>query len=255
MSGKLQGFEQSYLEAKFTTPESTLKAPHYRDGNFKFYKKNYTQVLLKKILKNDISRKVESFEQTYLGKICNPMRVPSQIPITGLRSSKFWTFLTSIFFFFLKISEKIIKNVISRKLQGFEQSYLEAKIATPESTLTEPHRRDGNIKFCDFFISKFSEFFFFENLKKTSYLELQGFGYSYMEVRIAKPGKTLRASNYWVANYKLNELKTEFKRENGKSLNHCNIRYSLNMKKFFCSRCKKNYVEKAETWRDSEARI
>ena len=52
---------------------------------------------------------------------------------------------------FLKISEKIIKNVISRKLQGFEQSYLEAKIATPESTLTEPHHRDGNINFSEFF--------------------------------------------------------------------------------------------------------
>ena len=114
MSGKLQGFEQSYLEAKFTTPESTLKAPHYRDGNFKFYKKNYTQVLLKKILKNDISRKVESFEQTYSGKICNLMRVPSQIPITGLRSSKFWTFLTSIFFFFENFGENHKKRNISK---------------------------------------------------------------------------------------------------------------------------------------------
>ena len=38
-----------------------------------------------------------------------------------------------------------------------------------------------------------------------------------MGVRIAKPGKTLTTYNYWVANYKLDELKTEFKRENRKN--------------------------------------
>ena len=54
-----------------------------------------------------------------------------------------------------------------------------------------------------------------------------------MEARIAKPGKTLTSSSYWVANYKLNRKKTEFKRENGKSLNNCYIRYSLKVKKFF----------------------
>ena len=54
----------------------------------------------------------------------------------------------------------MIKNGISQKLEGFEQSYLEAKIATPERTLTKVHHRDGNIKFRDFFKSKFSEFFF-----------------------------------------------------------------------------------------------
>ena len=37
-----------------------------------------------------------------------------------------------------------------------------------------------------------------------------------MEARIEKPGKTLTTSNYWVANYKLDEIKTEFKRENRK---------------------------------------
>ena len=43
---------------------------------------------------------------------------------------------------------------------------------------------------------------------------MQGFADSYLEARIAKPGKTLKTSNYWVTNYKLDEIKTEFKREN-----------------------------------------
>ena len=41
--------------------------------------------------------------------------------------------------------------------------------------------------------------------------KLQGFGYSYIEARIAKLGKSLATSNYWVAN-----TNTEFKRENRK---------------------------------------
>ena len=66
-----------------------------------------------------------------------------------------FNFLTSKFF--LKISQKIIKNVISRKIQGFEQSYWETKFATPESTLTKPHYRDDNFKFCEIFYTKLSE--------------------------------------------------------------------------------------------------
>ena len=45
-----------------------------------------------------------------------------------------------------------------------------------------------------------------------------------MEVSIAKPAKTLTTSNYWVANYKLDEIKTEFECEKRKNLNHCNKR-------------------------------
>ena len=52
ISGKLHGFEQSYLETKFTTPESTLAEPHYTYGNFKFYKKLNTQVLWKTLRKS-----------------------------------------------------------------------------------------------------------------------------------------------------------------------------------------------------------
>ena len=51
---------------------------------------------------------------------------------------------------FLKIFEKITKNVISQ-LQRIEQSYLEARFAIFESTLTGPNYRDGNFKFCKLF--------------------------------------------------------------------------------------------------------
>ena len=44
-----------------------------------------------------------------------------------------------------------------------------------------------------------------------------------MEATIAKPGKTLTISYYWVANFKLDEINTEFKLENREqNLNHCN---------------------------------
>ena len=73
--------------------------------------------------------------------------VPSQFSTTVLRSSKFWNFLKSI----SKIFEKIIKNVTSRKLKALEQSYLEAKIATPESSLTISNYRIESFKVLEFF--------------------------------------------------------------------------------------------------------
>ena len=45
----------------------------------------------------------------------------------------------------------MIKNVVSRKLQRLDQSYLEAKFATPESTMTEHRHSDANMKFCEIF--------------------------------------------------------------------------------------------------------
>ena len=40
-----------------------------------------------------------------------------------------------------------------------------------------------------------------------------------MEARIAKPGENLTISYYWVANFKIDEINTEFKLENQKKLN------------------------------------
>ena len=49
----------------------------------------------------------------------------------------------------MKIFEKITKNIISRKLQGFEQSYFEARFAILDSTLTVPKYRVANFRFCE----------------------------------------------------------------------------------------------------------
>ena len=50
--------------------------------------------------------------------------------------------------FFLKLFEKITKNVIRRKLQGFVTSDLEAESETPGSAMKEPQYRDANFKLC-----------------------------------------------------------------------------------------------------------
>ena len=49
----------------------------------------------------------------------------------------------------LKFLEKS-QNVISRKLQEFEQSNLAAKHATPGNTLEEPHHKDETSNFVNF---------------------------------------------------------------------------------------------------------
>ena len=48
---------------------------------------------------------------------------------------------------------------MSRKLPESEQSYMAAKFAIPEITLTESRYRDGNFSFIKLFISNFSEKF------------------------------------------------------------------------------------------------
>ena len=68
-------------------------------------------------------------------QVSQSLRVPSQFHTTGLRSSKLFNFLNLSFW---NIFEKIRENVISRKLQEFEKSYSEARLATHMITLTVP---------------------------------------------------------------------------------------------------------------------
>ena len=49
-------------------------------------------------------------------------------------------------------------------------------------------------------------------------LKLKGFGYSHMEAIIARPVEALTALQYWVANFKLGKLNTEFKLESRKKI-------------------------------------
>ena len=66
MSRKPKGFKQSYLDARFSTPECTLTATQYKVENFKFGSIFlYLIFFEKKIIKNAISRKPKEFEQSY----------------------------------------------------------------------------------------------------------------------------------------------------------------------------------------------
>ena len=91
----------------------------------------------------------------------------------------------------------------------------------------------------------------FEKLQESLYLvkvlstKLKILGYSYLEAQFAAPRLTLTTSPFWVANIKLDEKKTlnsSWKIE--KHFNHCNIRYSLIVQKFFRKTCKNNTLKK-----------
>ena len=99
--------------------------------------------------------------------------------------------------------EKITKNVISRKLQRFEQSHLEARLATPWSTLTIPNYRVGTSKFEKKITLNFLKIF--EKITKTSYLEnykdLRSHNWR-QNTKYAILNKTLTVPNYRVGNFK-----------------------------------------------------
>ena len=82
--------------------------------------------------------------------------------------------------------EKITKNAISQKLQGNEQSYLEARLVIFESTLTGHNYRVGNFRFCEKKINKFSKKILKKIIKNIS-RKLQGFEQSYLEARFVTP--------------------------------------------------------------------
>ena len=132
ISRKLQKIEQSYLEARLATFESTPAGPNYRVGNFRFLKTNNNSSFLKifeKIAKNVISRKLQKIEQSYLKARFATFESTPAGP--NYRVGNFTFLKTNNNLSFLKNFEKVTKNVISRKLQGFEQSYLKARFVTP----------------------------------------------------------------------------------------------------------------------------
>ena len=105
----MQAFEQSNWEENLATPGSILTEPHYRDENFKFCETFETFYKFSEIIEK-IKNKKTSFLENYKNfsshiqkQDSQPLRVPSQYPTTGLRSSTFWKFLKSKF---LKIQPK-----------------------------------------------------------------------------------------------------------------------------------------------------
>ena len=63
-----------------------------------FLKFKFLKIFWKNHKKCHISKTTRIWAAIFRGKIRNPLRVPSQFPITGLISSKFWNFLTFRFF-------------------------------------------------------------------------------------------------------------------------------------------------------------
>ena len=136
------------MEARFAILESTLTGPNYRVAKFRFLKRRINSSFLKnfeKITKNVISRKLQRIEQSYLEA---GFAIFESTP-TGpnYRVGNFRFLKTDNNLSFQKNFEKITKNVISRKLQRIEQSYLEARFATFEITLTGPNYMVGNFRF------------------------------------------------------------------------------------------------------------
>ena len=147
---------------------------------------NFLYVSFRKIFEN---RKKSVYFEKFKKLSSHIQRQENQPPESTLIDSNGRIEIFKVLEFFshlsvLKISEKIIKNVVSRQLQGFEQSYLVAKFATLESTLTEPHYRGDNFKFCEFLFFEF----FLKNLKNPKNVrsrQLQGFGQSNLQARSA----------------------------------------------------------------------
>ena len=113
ISRKLQGFEQSYLLARFVTPQSNLTALNYKVENFKFwnlilkksykFSKNFSKKLQKTYLENykDLSSHI-------LRRDSRSLIVLWQYPSTGLGISDFLKKINNLSF--LKTFEKIYKK-------------------------------------------------------------------------------------------------------------------------------------------------
>ena len=90
---------------------------------------------MKKSQKTSYLENYKDSSSHIMGQDFQPLRQLRQPPTTGLGASKLEEKKT---FFSETFQKKITKNVISRKLQRIEQSYLEAKFATTGSTIEEP---------------------------------------------------------------------------------------------------------------------
>ena len=100
---------------------------------------------MKKIIKNANSRKTKELEQSYLdSRFATP---GCTLTVSHFRVEKLKFGFFSISKIFEKNYEKIIKNAISRKPKGLEQSYLDSRFATSECNLTASHDRVEKLKF------------------------------------------------------------------------------------------------------------
>ena len=155
---------------------------------------------MKKSQKNIISRKLQRVEQSYLE--ARFAILDSTLTVPNYRVGNFMFCKLFCCLKFLKIFEKITKNVISRKLQGFEQSYLEARFAILESTLRGPNYRVGIFRFLEN-DNNLSFLKIFEIITKNVISrKIQRIEQSSLEARFAILDSTLTVPNYRVGIFK-----------------------------------------------------
>ena len=147
-SRKLRAFEQSHLDARFAAYSSweRLRSTKLQGWEFQIFwlKKNFW----KNIKKSKNTSSLENYKNMsshIWRQDLQPLRVLRQPPLQNwaiqiLKKKKLA----------IETFEKFTKKRHSSKKE-FEQSYLEAKFAIPGSTLTKPHYRDGNLKFCEIY--------------------------------------------------------------------------------------------------------
>ena len=134
----------SKLGARFGIFESTPTVPSYKIGNFRFLKINNILRFLK-IFENVTFRKLPKIEQSNLEARFAIFESFPTVPSYRIGKFRFLKIDNSLRF--LKHFEKITKNIISRKLQRTEQSYLKERFSIFESTLTGPNYRVEKSKF------------------------------------------------------------------------------------------------------------
>ena len=211
ISRKLQGFEQSYLEARFVTPYSIPTGPNYRVGNFRFLKTNNNLSFQKNFEKNHKKRHISktTLEQSNLDASFATFEITLTVPKYRVGNFRFCE--KKLIEVFWKFFEKITKNVISRKLQRIEQWYLEARFAILESTLTRPNYRVGNFRFLKNRINSSFLKNFEKIAKNVISRKLQRLEQWYLEARFAVLERTLTGPNYRVGNFRfLNRNNSSF---------------------------------------------
>ena len=143
ISRKLQKIEQSYLEAWGWEFQILQKKINVSFLKFQILQGWEFQILQKKINVSFLKFLLKKLQKTPYLENYKKLRKPNN-RVGNFRFLKIYNNLS-----FLKIFEKITKNFISRKLQKIEQSYLEARVAIFEITLTGPSYRVGNFRFCN----------------------------------------------------------------------------------------------------------
>ena len=219
-SWKLNAFERPQFEARIATlgvPRHILTSGLEISTSVKFCRSKFSENFWKIILKTPYLGNLKGLSIQTWWHVLQCLRVTWQRLSIKIRVSNFLNFLNLIF---MKDFEKIIRNVITRLLQEFLQSYMKARFSNPENTLITPTTGlEISISKTSTKVLKFSE-----NSKMIWVLQL--------EAKFADPGENWKHPTIDLLISKLvKQTLSDWKSK--KKLSHYNIRYSLNLKNLF----------------------